>query len=961
MLKEEVLNTEIGRLLRKFLYGAEVHIEENNQIQETAKRPDLVVVKEGRESVLIENKIDEESALIQQCESRLTAHWLDGRPVRAVVGILSPTHLVKNGNPKQIVKEQSFRYATWNNAFGRFPASGWLQGSILDVAGFIDRVGANSIDLDALINQIRSALQQASLVIDKDDMTSRRFSKLLKQKPSSQTNRMGLAMIFNAIVFQSHIARHHGKVPSPSQMLGAGGVNQAGLVRIWRDILEIDYSPIFYIARELLQSMADTRTADSILERIFETAISVAKETGSQGLIGTVFGELISDRKLLASFYTMPQSSALITELAVSRLATDWSKQKDVEALRIGDLAVGTGTLLVAAYKRIAERYLLSANNPSKLHRAMMEGVMIGCDIDPSAVHITASRLSGENPSIDYHSSQTYVMPYGYVKLRGGAKEYKLGSLDLFAESPQKSLFGSGLEALGSKEVKSHADVDIPHGSLDIVVMNPPFTRPTNHEIFKEGFPNPAFAGLSTEAEDQRQMSATLRRHLKRLDKPIASHGNAGLASNFIDLAHVKLKDGGILALIVPATVVSGASWSGAREVLAKHYRDIVIITIAAQGKYSRNWSADTSLSEAIVIARKSLEKQQEASKAQYATLNKRPATILEAIEIAKAIQDCGEDGYLAIGEELVGWVAAGSFAKSNVGHPSGIKNIDLVKFAKHLLRSKCSLPRIADLDIPITTLGVLGDVGPLDRDIVGLHPDKTPRGAFTKHGLQEKEKYKSVSYPMLWSHDTLREKRMIVQPDSEGVVLGGMRHQALKTWSGYSSEGRYVAGAAKLHINRDFGTSSSSLGACLTSVKSIGGRAWPSFQVNGIPEEDGEKAIALWLNTTLGLIGRWWVSSRQQPGRSISNISTIPGIPVVNLQKVTKKQICAMAKLFDRYSEKELKSAYLADQDSVRQALDKELLIDILNLPESILEPLKVIRRQWCSESSVRGDKATA
>lgn len=33
---------------------------------------------------------------------------------------------------------------------------------------------------------------------------------------------------------------------------------------------------------------------------------------------------------------------------------------------------------------------------------------------------------------------------------------------------------------------------------------------------------------------------------------------------------------------------------------------------------------------------------------------------------------------------------------------------------------------------------------------------------------------------------------------------------------------------------------------------------------------------------------------------------------------------------------------------------------VDVLGLPASILEPLAVLRRQWCAEPSVHGGKST-
>ena len=39
-----------------------------------------------------------------------------------------------------------------------------------------------------------------------------------------------------------------------------------------------------------------------------------------------------------------------------------------------------------------------------------------------------------------------------------------------------------------------------------------------------------------------------------------AGHGNAGLSSNFIDLAHAKLKPGGVLAMVLQATFAQGSA-----------------------------------------------------------------------------------------------------------------------------------------------------------------------------------------------------------------------------------------------------------------------------------------------------------------------------------------------------------------------------------------------------------------
>ena len=48
-------------------------------------------------------------------------------------------------------------------------------------------------------------------------------------------------------------------------------------------------------------------------------------------------------------------------------------------------------------------------------------------------------------------------------------------------------------------------------------------------------------------------------------------------------------------------------------------------------------------------------------------------------------------------------------------------------------------------------------------------------------------------------------------------------------------------------------------------------------------------------------------------------------------------------------------------DGDGARKALDHAVLIDLLGLPEDVMEPLAVLRHQWCAEPSVHGGKSTA
>ena len=63
---------------------------------------------------------------------------------------------------------------------------------------------------------------------------------------------------------------------------------------------------------------------------------------------------------------------------------------------------------------------------------------------------------------------------------------------------------------------------------------------------------------------------------------------------------------------------------------------------------------------------------------------------------------------------------------------------------------------------------------------------------------------------------------------------------------------------------------------------------------------------------------------------------------------------------LLKRFQERTFLPANEAYRDETRQALDAAVLVELLGLSASILEPLAVLRTQWCSEPTVHGGKAT-
>lgn len=599
--------------------------------------------------------------------------------------------------------------------------------------------------------------------------------------------------------------------------------------------------------------------------------------------------------------------------------------------------------LLSAAYRALAVRYRRTGGDDQALHQQMMERALIAADIMPAATHLTASMLSSAHPGTTFGRTRVHALPYGQQS-QEKRHTMALGALDLIEDDAAPSLFAGATVAHGTGadvEAEGSQDMILPRETADLVIMNPPFTRPTNHE--KTEVPVPSFAGLSKTEDEQQAMAKRLAEIRRRLANPVG-HGNAGLASNFIDLAHVKTKSGGVLALVLPASCVSGGSWEDVRRLLEREYENLVVLTIAAHGDTDLAFSADTGMAEALVVATKCRAGQKGCGKTLFVNLHHRPRSIAEAFEVARSVRRLlsqSRQGRLCVGDrETIGTYIRAPLSQ---GGCASLRETTLADAALGLVEKTLRLPQGYSTPLSTIRLEAIGKKGLLHRDISGKASNGTPRGPFEIIPIQG-----VPQYPVLWGHDAERERSLIVPPDREGEVRPGCDDRAVSVWN---------RTASRLHFNLDFRINSQSLTACLTPAKAIGGRAWPNF----IPERDEwTLSLVLWSNTTLGLLAFWWVGTRQQQGRACLTITQLPRLTVLDPRSLDQNQLAQAESIFERFKEKEFLPANEAYRDDARKALDRAVLVDLLQLPEAVLEPLAILRDQWCAEPSVHGGKKT-
>ena len=949
-------NNALGELLRGMMPGCEVRSENTQTFPDyPGRHADVLIAAPGRSPVVVEAEYEPAAEVERDASERLGLR-VQGQPrtVEAAIAVRYPQVVEGAYDVRQVLSEVRLSYYVLHQDGSRFPESGWLGGSVSDLA-----------DLARLVSVPQKAVEQAADTLEQGiGQAANRLDEMAKLRPSvtpviarllgmsdvPQTRRMACAIIANAMVFHQRIAGMHQDVKTLRLVSGPNVANPQGeTLTAWEDILKINYWPIFAIAKDILEQLPGD-VATSILRELLETAQEV-EATGvdnAHDLTGRIFQRLIADRKYLATFYTLPASAALLARLAVAKMdGVDWADAGAIEGLRIGDFACGTGALLSAVYEQVASHHERAGGDSAALHPVMMEEVLYGCDVMPSAIHITGSTLSGMRPNVGFKQSRLYTMPYGKQK----DSTVKIGSLELLQASTALTLFNTSDPALrtgsAGEETATQINVDIPDASFDLVIMNPPFTRATNHEGAHADITNPAFAAFDATPADQTKMGD----RTNQLGKDSCYHGNAGIALAFAALAHKKLKAGGVLALVLPLSAAAGLSWQGFRETLAKNYTDLTVLSIAASDNDHLSFSADTGMAECLVIVRKlkQSEATTETGRGHFMSLGRRAQGFAHAgslamnvsnPELARRIEDGPYGGTaLMIGDELAGESMTAPVQRDGASWGAvRLSDLSLAQTAFALAQSKLWLPGNHEaLAVEVAPLDKIATLGMVHRDLTGPRP----RGAFDKVAPSP-----TATYPSLWNHDAKNEPRMVCQPDSQLRVRSAMEEKAAVAW----------ATASRAHINLDFRFNSQPLTAAFTERESMGGRAWPNVR---LPDSRFDYAFTLWSNSTLGLLLYWWHSNRQHSGRGTTTIRSVESLPFIDLRAFSEGQLSTAEAIFNELRDMELKPAYLADADPNRALLDQRVIRELLGFDEEAYEAVRRLAAKWCAEPSVHGGKA--
>ena len=630
---------------------------------------------------------------------------------------------------------------------------------------------------------------------------------------------------------------------------------------------------------------------------------------------------------------------------AVSNRAGEGTPSSSAYAkMKIADFACGTGTLLNGVYQRLLGFHEQVGGKSEDIHQLMLERNLIGCDILPNAVHLTAAIIASTHPNVKIGDTRIYAMEYGTHRPDG---QYAIGALNLL-RNPEETLpipMTTSRRVGGTGDTATQAHQEFRHGECHIVIQNPPYIKGNtdkNSEVPKTTFGDKDVA-----------IERAMKKSLKEMKGTIGD-GNAGMGSHFVELADKMLRTDGVMGIVLPVSAIAGTSWRKVRKHWAQEYRDVTVVTVAHKEIVNCSFSADTGIAECLVIATKG--KGETTGRGTFICLHRRPASVLEAREIANQIYQLGdirrlEDSItggepIKVGSETVGYAMDAPLPDAEEGWPvCRVKELSVVQAAYQLANGILRLPRqLEPLAIPICRLSDIAKTSPGPLNIRGTGE----RGAFdVEEGCPE-----TADYPCLWHVDSKIQTTMLTAPDAH----------ALPRPNKEAKIAAIMAVNSRTHYNQAIQFNAGSLLVMFTEQKAIGVNTLPNVCFT---DARYEYAWALWGNSTLGLLCHWLQCGKQQQGRGILGRETLRSLPTLDVTQLSPAQLAAAEQVFHELKEKALHPFNEMVGDAVRHEFDRRLLSDVLGFGEDthsdVHECIALLRAKLCAEPSIDGAKKSA
>ena len=924
--REESVNTALAMLLTR--HGV---IAQAESIHQSGKqRPDVMFTM-GGVRVIIEGKYETvasaETVVLGDAQRRVAS----GICHIAVALVYADTlRITPTGDLEKVLTACPLRFVVISEA----GQTEWTQATPAGLLASLRRVHQSLLD-DDLVARAAQGLSERIEVIaalwEGQTATCDKLSGLLGMPPQRgelpderdarrvTASKVAALVLANAMIFQEQLAGTGGD--SRVETLATYDHEPDPLSKIkahWYWIwTKINYVPIFQIGEAVIAELPLSQGSISSIRHLIKEAKSICANQSSlrHDLMGRIYHWLLHHAKYLGTYYTSTSAATLLLKMTFAqKWPTDFGSVKQLAGFTVADLACGTGTLLMSAVQALTDQFVVSRVSSGRtieytdmqgLHKTLMENVLHGFDVLPTAVHLTASTLGMLAPSVTYRRMNLFVMPMGVE-----GKTLRLGSLDFIDRkrvSTQMTLDHSQMQVKQTDTAATHyTEAEVP--LIDLCVMNPPFVRSVGGNLLFGSLPDDERAKLQTE----------LKTRVKGLQASIT----AGLGSVFVAVADKHLRVSGRLAFILPIALATGESWGQTRKLLADGYH--VEVVMVSHDADRPNFSENTALSEIMFIARK-LKKNEPAGQTVYINLWVNPTAIYEAMELAEHVRQCTPAQLEGTTTASIKTLSGRKFAEVVALAPTaGEAQWTGVQFAQVMVlrtavlmgQGQIMVPGKEAVAVALCALGELGQLGPDRRDI---------------HDAFEANTDNFSPYQGFWNNDS---KTVTAIKQVSNVFLA-VRYEAASGRK-LKNSAKVAAKAGRILLVERVRTNTHRLLA-ICFEEDVLGNTWWALKTQ--LDFKHEKALLLWLNSTPALLlllsrrvitqGAWMQIKKPQ----------WQAMPVLDVRALPDVALDQLAAAYDALCSKELLALAKLAKDPTRAAIDAALSA-ALGLPD--LQPLR-------------------
>ena len=934
---ESIINDTLARLLRDRL-GLSTAAE----TMHGRARPDIVVHRpEG--PVVLEVEFEPAATVDADALARLGLE-IDGQPVQTAFAVTVPGRLraIDQHHLDERLAAASLSWREWRIDGTSGPR---LSGGVTELGNAAARATPPASNLEEAVEVLDDGVRRAGSRLYSSPGTLARVAGIFNAPPSDEVAHMAALVVTNAMLFQERLASADAAIQPTSAARSHGAFSRLRLLTLWDAILDIDYYPIFSMARDVVSQLSDVEAAD-VLDECARTAARLLSmgAVGRHDLAGRIFNRLIADRKLLAAFYTSIPAATLLAGLALTPARwprVDWSDAASLRQLRVVDPACGTGTLLMAAYQQIVQNHAtLDTPTPDdpEVHQALVEHTLFGADVVQAAIHLTAATLAAMSPSVGFTQMQLHSLHMGMDE----SGDIQLGSLDWLAAPEAQSSFSATREQIGAK---GGAGSVVIAPRSDLVISNPPFTRRGS-----DGGKGEALARvLDLPAGDAEAQQAVARR-TSALLKGTPANQMAGHGTSFTVLADRLVNRGGRIALVLPVTALAGDSWRDVRHMLASRYA--IEFVISSHDPQLRSMSYDTDIAETLLIARRLHKDENPSGRGLFVNLWRAAYRDTDALALVTAINAAASapvhrsDGPpvggspLIVGGEQWGELLDGP-VHTGPWTAARWKQGQTCQFAAALQRGElweADGSRVV-AQLPIAPIGDVCDVGPEHKQIRGVS------GAFEAyHGWDDQ-----TPFPALWAQKASIHTSLAAEPNARLFPKTNLNHRPI--WSQ----------ASTLQMTCDVRYNSQRVMSARTTLRTLGVRAWFSLRIqddNPAIRSRRELPLAIWLNSTLGMMLHANAANRAQHGRGTGNKGMLETLHTLDVRELQPWQLDEAQSIWRDFQDRTFQSFHRCAVDPARIDLDHRIVTDLLGLDDEALAAVTRLRTLLASDPSIHGAK---